>query len=1120
MVPLFAQEGELQLQGSQLEKCTLILSENEMRFQGAKHQIVQMFDAASCQIERVTAKQKILLWSVEKKGVQIYFSPSFAPCFFFKQAETIEFFFAVMVELKRKCLKEAEEINHSMLQPTEAEASSNPSEMKPEEQGNDMPVPAEADKPAKQEMPKDVAARGQTANKNVERHIIHKEIAADAEKMLDDIQVLLQQADTLRMKLKSMESKALGQEESNKPPMMEGHLPTEKGEENISTSLEWGEKDDMPNVEPVLAETAVDDSLQGEEAASLHAISEEQTEKVLSWKAQYVQVCRDFGMGCANHVPNAPAFSAESSDNDSPLPFLFDLANCRFSHMQSAYSSCPMPLYFYSKGRLVKCNKNGFYQKPLRSPYMLLTGEDFDGQNEILHHAIEDSVDHQAVQSAEEGLMCLMPDVLDDFHHALRDQLNWKGTRLFPVPRSIALAYVAYGQSLMCKQQMPKEFLCLDYDGEEMSAIKITSNKDKDGSTYFIRWGQQRMEGQHPSYRSLAKAYVKCYKDKYHVPLTQAMENELINTKLLQQLLLTDGSVPVLMANDQSPIDLWPDWNIVAQLHDKVEKDMQAVSKAIGKPVYAICSFGLANDRLFYGADALEEGCKEIRRRYQENKTLWEEYLPELSLEVHRDGVFNELELIKEKDRHQKISMAYLNEKIQFTVNNGTIILTKGKEHYDLPLIREVYGSVNREKLARFDLSKPLSEDTEVALHIRYSYGDVDSYKLIAVAENGMTFESYWCDTEMLANNPPHYHPDFMKGNNAKNNKDIVNGFKEFVARVKAPAALKEDMTYFYARDEKHEHPYSRYLEALNGRYGFPYRPIGQYFDKRNQTKEVCAQIQGMLNNGTFDAIAATLCGTLPGNHRLEKGTSKTFPKGDQAKVLRNNLEQICREFGVLYTYDEPAVKEIIDAIREIKPENKMDAIQTWAPITAYVTRENDHYGIWDSFSQALKTLKNQSLYTRVQDLRAISSVCYKTEAWIFELYHGANGKENVNILMEGIFAYLQRGEWQKDNYNPRILRDLLELLLCICMLKQEDPTILDCNAPETKQLVKRLKQIDQEIRTLGMRGRLKNKFDSRIRGYVIPPEYCKVNPVIYCLVQTLSGGESINLVGFEEGNP
>lgn len=1119
MAPLFAQEGELQLQGGKFEKCTLILSENEIKFHGEKHHIAQLFDAASCQIERVTVKQKILLWSVPKEGVKIYFTATFAPCFFFKQSGTIDSFFTIVSELKSKCLKESEETKARSAEEDTTDKQINAFATQPKKQIVDFPASAKTIPLTKQETRDFSMAEKQTEGHDERRHIINKKLASDANRMLDDLVKLRLQADALMKTLKKMERAALTNEKSNQPFVSECTSSTRAADEAATELYNSGEKTDMTSVESTSAETSIDDLLKAEESVHSQPISEGKVERELSWKAQYIQTCQTFGDQCIGNMMDTHVSFEEDSDNDSEVPFLFDLGNCRFSHMLSMYRGLSMPLYFYKMGRLIKCNKNGFYQEHLLSPYMLLIGNTFDGQNEILRHGIEDSIQRHAVQTAGADLMCLMPDVLDDFHHALRDQLIWKGTRLFPVPRSIALAYSVYRQCLLNNQRMSEDFLCLDYDGEELTAIKITRAKDKNGNTYFIRWGQQRIEGEHPSYRSLAEEYIKCYKDKYHVPLTQAMKDELINTKLLQQLLLTDGSTPILLANEGCPIDLWPDLDIVAQLHDEVEKDVQAVRQTTGKNVYAVCSFGWANDRLFYGVDGLEDGCKEIRQRYQENKTLWEEYLPDLSLEVHRDGRFNDLELISEKDRHQRISMSYLNEKIQFTVNHGTIVLTKGKKHYDLPLIREVHGTVNREKMARFDLSKPLEEDTEVELHITYSYGDVDSYKLIATASGGRTFESYWCDTETLANNSPHYSPGFIKGCSSRANKKTIEGFREFVERVKAPAALKADMVYTYPKDVKQERPYSCYLEKLNGNAGFPFRTISQYFDRDNHTEEVCSQITAMLENGTFDVIAATLRGELPVNHRLEKGTSRIFPNADQAEILRSNLEQISREFGILYTYCEPAVKELVDTIRILKPEDRPDAIQTWAPITAYVTRKSDAYGVWNSFSKALKTLKKQGKYNKVANLRAISNVCYKTENWIFEFYHDENGKQNVGILVDCILSYLYDDMWKKTvDYNPRIMRDLLELLLCICMLKQEDPTILDSNEPTTKQLVRRLKQIDRDMRMLEERGVLKYKFDSRIRGYTLPMEYRRVNPVIYCLVQTLSGGESINLVGFEEG--
>ena len=98
--------------------------------------------------------------------------------------------------------------------------------------------------------------------------------------------------------------------------------------------------------------------------------------------------------------------------------------------------------------------------------------------------------------------------------------------------------------------------------------------------------------------------------------------------------------------------------------------------------------------------------------------------------------------------------------------------------------------------------------------------------------------------------------------------------------------------------------------------------------------------------------------------------------------------------------------------------------------------------------------------------------------------------------------------------YNPRKIRDVLELLLCICRLKREDPSILDCNTHEVRKLVKRLKEIDRRMREMEEQNRLKKPFNSRL-GIESPEAYNRVNPVIYALIQTLTGGKPVNLIGF-----
>ena len=92
-----------------------------------------------------------------------------------------------------------------------------------------------------------------------------------------------------------------------------------------------------------------------------------------------------------------------------------------------------------------------------------------------------------------------------------------------------------------------------------------------------------------------------------------------------------------------------------------------------------------------------------------------------------------------------------------------------------------------------------------------------------------------------------------------------------------------------------------------------------------------------------------------------------------------------------------------------------------------------------------------------------------------------------------------------------------MELLLAICLLRKRNPLLLDCNAPETKQLVKLLKDINEEIRKVELTTD-QGTLTSRLRGIEDPPTSLgNVKPLIYALIQTLSGGKSVNLIGYSD---
>lgn len=472
----------------------------------------------------------------------------------------------------------------------------------------------------------------------------------------------------------------------------------------------------------------------------------------------------------------------------------------------------------------------------------------------------------------------------------------------------------------------------------------------------------------------------------------------------------------------------------------------------------------------------------------------------------------NALQLIRERDKKGSLT-------VTFPAN--------GAKYYDLPLVREVFGRHAKEKLARFVLEKPLKKPVQVELSVHYQYGDIDSYQLVAYSrELDQTIYSFWLDTEALVlPNPVPSFSEVTLERRIIREEDIKEVYEAFlrvhekIVNPVRPARLKYGSVYAIPKNSARY--YSKYLFELN-KGGMPYFSIQNFF-KRESLNETLPYISKLFGTGVFSAIGGILCGDLPANHDL--GEDEQTGQ-DENKVLINNMADIASNFGVFFALkdkDEKSEKiyNTIENILSFYKQKKYPKIQHWAPITKYVRSAKDPHEIWNYFRASLEQLQPRKPRSTIYDLRAISGVCFQTETWIFDLFHGPNGRDEVEGIIENIIATLYDRDClsernPQDKYNPRKIRDVLELLLCICRLKAEDPSILDCNEQRTKLLVKQLKKIDSDIRKMGEDGRLKYSFNSRL-GITAPEAYSRVNPVIYALIETLSGGEQVSLIGFSD---
>lgn len=139
----------------------------------------------------------------------------------------------------------------------------------------------------------------------------------------------------------------------------------------------------------------------------------------------------------------------------------------------------------------------------------------------------------------------------------------------------------------------------------------------------------------------------------------------------------------------------------------------------------------------------LSLGKDEIIEKIKNNKELWNEYLPNLTLETIKDGHFYNLDLIKE---NENIGIIF-GEKQVININED-LVLPKDMEVIKFPLYSQ---DSNNKKVYFLEIKSelfPLKENMTVNLEVIYSYGSKEPYK-INLRVNGIDsskFSTKWTE--------------------------------------------------------------------------------------------------------------------------------------------------------------------------------------------------------------------------------------------------------------------------------------------------------------------------------------------------------------------------------------
>lgn len=750
-------------------------------------------------------------------------------------------------------------------------------------------------------------------------------------------------------------------------------------------------------------------------------------------------------------------------------------------------------------------NKRAFYYSDNISPQKS-TATAFLNKSpslDVIQKSIRDTIESHGNIDVDTKTICLVPDSLGDFRDNIKGQIQSSGSNVIQIPRSIAAVY-SFAKSYSLEQDA--RFVCYDYNSSNLCRTEIGVHFNSETMQHeFTRMRRhQVLDETYSNFDKIARKYLEAYAKKHHLSIPQIAIKTLIETRDILKIISKGQSLPVEVKGAFLTIDC--DRDLIDDIADAV---MDEVTNDAFEADYCLALLDVNTSvNGFAALDYLIDGCREIQKRIKKHEDIWMEYLPELSLEVIRNGVFDNLKLI-DKGVIQKISESSMDENVHIPLKDGSFSFPIGNGRVFCPLIREEYGSKQRDKMAMFDddqiaiLTKAFGKEVgsvQVNLTLTYHYGDPDSYKLTAIPYNypEIQIQSQWCDEadQRMDNNLyPEYHPQSI----ITKSVDLETVISRFYENL--------DKDWYYSQTGVHgDAPFDKkgnWLVVTPLTYSIV--SIQNLFSPQN-----ILQVPPILVS-KMESVIEQLLGLL------DDAENDTLNFGDcdfewkHFQYVKNSLLNVLSMLGGLCCSDNVDTDVCERLIRAVMGTKSYYRSRYLLQLSTYISREDDQYGIWNAINEYLPRDKNP-----IVAVRTIGSVCWRNPNWIYSF--GKCNEKLIQSVIDTAISYCSSEIYNIGyDYNPRSIRDALEALLGIIRLKETNADVvkyLDCNSRKIKEFVLFLKELNTVMNAKA--SQLKHPFVSRL-DIEVPESLNRTSSVVYPLIELLTGGNAIKLTGFTE---
>lgn len=251
------------------------------------------------------------------------------------------------------------------------------------------------------------------------------------------------------------------------------------------------------------------------------------------------------------------------------------------------------------------------------------------------------------------------------------------------------------------------------------------------------------------SLKNYLKKYLEEYLNAYSIEMNEAKKIDLISSGKVYKAVFKSKKYLINDMNFYIGRDEEIIKNIGNNFYSNTQKFVSEFLADKRKKILIISDY-LGEKYSINGIDVkvirekkLSFGKDEIIEKIKNNKKLWNEYLPNLTLETVKDGHFYNLDLIKE---NEDVDIIFgLEQEINI---NEDLVLPKDMEVIKFPLYSQ---DSNNKKLYFLEIRSelfPLKENLVVNLKVIYSYGSKEPYKIKLEANeiDSSKFSTKWTE--------------------------------------------------------------------------------------------------------------------------------------------------------------------------------------------------------------------------------------------------------------------------------------------------------------------------------------------------------------------------------------